>query len=106
MPTRPKKPCGHPNCPNLIKPGQRYCERHKDKDPKRFYDSASWQKYRKYKLSINPLCEECQREGRTTLATLVHHKVPIMDGGEVLPLISELESLCLVCHNKRHGPPY
>ena len=29
----------------------------------------------------NGLCEECLKEGRTTLATVVNHKVPLAHGG-------------------------
>ena len=29
MGTRPKRPCRYPGCPELVAPGEGYCERHK-----------------------------------------------------------------------------
>ena len=113
MPIRPLKPCNQPRCPALV--DGRYCDKHKkqnnrlikerrtDKEQQRFYDSAAWKKLRKLKLSINPLCERCEREGRTVLATIVHHKDYIREGGNLLPTLEELESVCLSCHSREHA---
>ena len=32
-------------------------------------------------LQARPLCAECDREGRTTLATIADHKTPLWAGG-------------------------
>ena len=32
MPFRPKHPCAHPGCPELVESGQKYCEKHRSGD--------------------------------------------------------------------------
>ena len=115
MPRRPKLPCRRSGCPELVEPGEGYCPKHKkennryikqnrtDKDIAPFYDSKEWKRLRKLKLATNPLCEVCEREGRTTIATIVHHKEEIRKGGDYLPTLEELESVCLPCHSGIHG---
>ena len=115
MPTRPKRPCNHPGCPELVSEG-RFCSKHTtehnrsvklsrtDKDENKFYDSVAWQRLRKYKLTLNPLCERCEREGGVVVATIVHHKAPLRSGGDWLPTVDELESLCPSCHSREHAP--
>ncbi len=112
MPRRPKRPCNYPGCPELIESRERYCPNHKkvkgeqfreprkDTPENRFYDSVAWQRLRRLKLNQDPLCEQCLSRGVTKAAYMVHHKVPIKGGGEWLPPIEGLESLCLPCHNK------
>ena len=70
MPTKPKVPCKHPGCTELVEPGTKYCEKHKAMHPEeirsaseRGYDHA-WQKARKLFLAANPLCVRCMKEGR------------------------------------------
>jgi len=116
MPTRPKRPCSHPKCPALVSEG-RFCPQHTtehnrsvkrsrtDKEENKFYASVEWKRLRKYKLTLNPLCERCEREGGIVLATIVHHKAPLKSGGDWLPTVDELESLCLSCHSREHAPP-
>ena len=60
-------------------------------------------------LSAHPLCEECERQGKTTLATCVHHIRPIES--QATPALMEqaaydihnLEALCDHCHEERHN---
>ena len=63
-----------------------------------FYQSRQWRVLRAVKLQQNPLCEECQRQGRLTPAQMVDHIVPINKGGEPLAL-ENLQSLCNRCHS-------
>ena len=70
MPTKPKTPCKHPGCPELVDPGRKYCDKHKPLYPEeirsaseRGYDSR-WRKARKRFLAAHPLCVECMKEGR------------------------------------------
>lgn len=67
MPYRPKTPCRHPGCPELVDPGRLYCEKHLPLHPeatrpaaKRGYNRR-WQKARKSYLEANPLCVECMK---------------------------------------------
>ncbi|NPV52640.1 MAG: HNH endonuclease [Firmicutes bacterium] len=111
MPTRLKKPCAYPLCPELAAPGERYCSKHRtarrqedreykrrraDKEEQAFYTSERWRRLRKWKLMQNPLCEECG-----ALAQIVDHIKPIKEGGDPM-LIDNLQSLCIACHNRKH----
>lgn len=110
MPRRPKRPCSQPGCPELTD-GQ-YCARHRKEDYKKynrfkrdefskwFYNSPEWQRLRKQKLRLNPLCEHCEREGKVRPATVVDHIVPIKEGGIALD-INNLQSLCKPCHDSK-----
>jgi 5-methylcytosine-specific restriction protein A len=78
--------------------------RSKDNRPssyERGYD-ARWRRLRKQKLRANPLCEECDKGGILERATMVHHIIPIEDGGEALDW-DNLMSLCLPCHGAKHN---
>ena len=79
MPYKPKVPCRHPGCPNLVPAGQKYCEEHKRMHPEenrpaaaRGYNSR-WRRESKKFLQLHPLCEECLRHGIATPATVVDH---------------------------------
>lgn len=111
MPRKPKTPCRYPGCPKLVDGGG-YCEEHKklidsqynkyerDKKAQLFYQSAEWKALRKRKLQLNPLCEECCRQGKLTKATMVDHIVPVKQGGAALD-IDNLQSLCWSCHSRK-----
>ncbi|WP_141304364.1 HNH endonuclease [Moorella sp. E306M] len=112
MPKRLPTPCNYPGCPNLVEPGERYCPEHKTQHyrrqnerrgtaAQRGYD-ARWQKVREMYLRQHPLCEMCEREGRVTPATMVHHKQPIRHGGEVLNM-ENLMAVCRACHDRIHS---
>ena len=79
-------------------------KRPKDNRPssyERGYD-ARWKRLRAQKLRENPLCEECVKGGLLERATMVHHILPIEQGGEVLDW-DNLMSLCEACHDKKHS---
>jgi 5-methylcytosine-specific restriction enzyme A len=111
MPRKPKTPCRYPGCPRLVDGGS-YCEEHqkeitkqyntyeRDKVSQRFYQSEEWKLVRKRKLQLNPLCEECLRQGKLTKATMVDHIKPIKEGGAPLDL-ANLQSLCWSCHSRK-----
>ena len=115
MPVRPRLPCRQPGCKELVNAGDRYCPKHKkdynrhikqnrtDKDIAPFYKSKEWKRLRLMKLAANPLCEPCEKAGRVTIATIVHHIEEIRDGGDRLPTLEELESVCLSCHSRWHS---
>ena len=110
MPYRPKKPCRHPGCPELI--NETFCEKHKREDNKiynqykrdelsrTFYRTQRWIETRKKKLHISPFCEECQRNGTMVVGKIVDHIVPIKQGGEPYDL-DNLQTLCWSCHSRK-----
>ena len=78
-------------------------EYNKKRDPKyiRFYSSSDWKILsRKYIQDKKYRCEQCGK-----LASEVHHKIAIQtkEGWELRLDYSNLECLCLECHNKRHN---
>ena len=109
MPTKPKRPCAYPGCPNLSD-GQ-YCEVHR-KEQRQKYDryerspdvhrkyGRSWQRIRDRYAQTHPYCEKCFAEGRMVLLDEVHHIKPVSRGGDNSP--ENLMSLCRSCHNKIH----
>ena len=107
MPWAPQKRCGSPNCPTFVEQGQKYCVEHtrakwKAEDVKRggtdpFYYSTAWLKCRKHVLSHFPLCCVCDEP-----ASVVDHIVPRSKGGADF-LLSNLQSMCQRCHNKKRA---
>lgn len=66
----------------------------------RFYRRAAWRKCRAYKLSLNPLCEQCVERDEITEATQVHHIVDRADRPDLEYELSNLQALCAPCHSK------
>ena len=111
MPTKPARPCKYPGCPNLTNDKTGYCEEHRKK-ARRQYDRYErepnvkkmyghrWEKIRNMYIKAHPLCEECLKNGKSTLADEVHHVLPIKRGGT--HDFDNLMSLCKSCHNKKH----
>ena len=78
MPTRPKRPCSYPGCPNLTD-GQ-YCEQHR-KEARQKYDKyerspevnktygRAWKRIRDRYVHKHPLCEQCLKEGKSYSVT-------------------------------------
>ena len=109
MPTKPKRPCSYPGCPNLTD-GQ-YCADHvaiarrqynkyeRSPDINKKYGRA-WKRIRDRHISQHPLCEVCKENGRLVPAEEVHHKKPISQGGTHAR--ENLMSLCRSCHTKIH----
>lgn len=72
----------------------------RDKTTDRFYTSKAWRTLRKWHLSNNPYCAECERNNINTLAQMVDHIEPIEQGGEKLNE-DNLQSMCNSCHAKK-----
>lgn len=113
MSPRLKKPCAAPGCPTLIDHGTAYCDGHQNKawkpydrqrgtSTERGYD-ARWRKVRDAKLRRDPLCERCEDLGRTRAADLVHHIVPVEQAPHLRLADSNLQSLCVPCHQQIHA---
>ena len=110
MPYKPKKPCAHPGCPKLVT--GRFCEAHAKADARNYEryrrDPATrkryghaWQKIRAAYLAAHPLCEVCQQTGKLTPAVLVHHRIPLTDGGT--HAWANLQAMCQQCHSAHHA---
>ena len=105
MPTKPKRPCKHPGCPQLT--SGHYCELHVKmhiKDRASAFDrgySSRWQKTSKRFLANHPFCAECERNGKLTPATIVDHIKPHR-GDEVLFWNEKnWQPLCKKCHDRK-----
>lgn len=120
MPIRPKRPCSHPGCPELVTSGR--CEAHMVKQTNQFanlrksYDQqrgtaasrgydARWTAYSKQYRIDYPLCVECLRNGILTSVEHgghVDHIVAVR--GKNDPLFwdpNNHQSLCHSCHSAK-----
>lgn len=114
MPFKAYRACAVPGCSELIPTGKIYCARHtkdknrqyektsRNKETKKLYNSERWQRLRQAKLAAFPLCERCSKPNRPVIATIVHHKEEVAEGGAMFPAIDKLESICRNCHEKAH----
>jgi 5-methylcytosine-specific restriction protein A len=64
-----------------------------------FYNSAAWRKLSRLHKLEHPLCAECERQGRVTIAQQVHHVKDLETHPELALEWDNLESLCRSCHN-------
>src|SRR5262245_15980076 len=72
--------------------------------PRRFHSGALWQETRALKLRMQPLCEECLRDGgKLEIASVVHHRADVSDRPDLAVAIDNLQSLCRPCHERIHG---
>lgn len=80
----------------------------RDKDYNELINTRRWQHLRRHALEMHPLCVECERAGRITAATEVHHRVPVQQGGNrdekqrLMYSLSNLMPLCHACHVEIH----
>lgn len=107
MPYRPKTPCHHPGCPELVEAGRLYCEKHLPLHPevtrpaaKRGYNRR-WQKVRKSYLEAHPLCVQCAKQGKYVRATVVDHIIPHRGDQKLFWDQNNWQSLCKSCHDKK-----
>lgn len=67
----------------------------------RIYDTTAWQKLRRLKLDVDPVCEDCAAMGRVRIAVAVDHRIAVSQGGEPFPALDGLASLCTPCHSAK-----
>lgn len=85
---------------------------------RKFYDSKEWKRLReKVKRRDNYECQECKRNGyvsidtneysesarRKKIALVVDHIKELEEYPELALDMDNLETLCVDCHNKKHG---
>ena len=66
-----------------------------------FYNTMAWQRKRDAYRTREPLCERCIQHGRTRVADMVHHIIPISEGGSKTDW-NNLMSICFECHGEEH----
>lgn len=109
MPRKPRVPCKHPGCPELVEAGTRYCDKHKSLHPEEERSAngrgygRTWQRARKRYLEAHPLCAECEREGRYTKATVVDHIKPHRGNPQLFWDTSNWRPLCKHHHDIKTG---
>lgn len=85
---------------------ERKAQQRRRKDERKEFDYTApvWRKFRKAKLTENPLCRYCleMEPPRYTAATVLDHITPIREGGAEWDS-DNLQSLCATCHNKKSG---
>lgn len=107
-PYRPPHPCSTACCPELTH--TRFCGIHtKDQERRerkrrgttaeRGYGAAH-KRWRKAILRRDPVCVTCEGMGRTVVATVADHIVPMSAGGSRL-LMSNGQGLCKTCHDQK-----
>ena len=110
MPYKPAKPCAHPGCAALT--DKRLCPDHAKQEARRYEQQQrdpatarrygrSWQRLRAAYLTAHPLCVMCLVEGKCVPAVLVHHRLPLADGGGNDE--ANLQALCQPCHSAHHA---
>ncbi|WP_082365216.1 HNH endonuclease [Bosea vaviloviae] len=65
------------------------------------YNTSTWQKLRKAKLSQSPICYACELRGHVETAVAVDHVISMKAGGDPFPTLEGLMSLCERCHNEK-----
>lgn len=107
MATKPRVPCRHPGCPELIPAGQKYCEKHKALHPEEVRSAARrgygkrWQAALKAYLRAHPLCRTCYQKGRYVKAEVVDHIVPHRGDPALFWDQSNWQPLCKRCHDQK-----
>ncbi len=107
MPMKPKTPCRHPGCPNLVSDGKKYCDVHKSLHPEEIRSASSrgyghaWQNARKRFLEAHPLCEECFKQGKYVKATDVDHIIPHRGDKLLFWNVDNWQALCHSCHSRK-----
>jgi len=112
---KPFKPCRKMGCSQLTR--ESYCESHQNltkeikriydseqRDPKHktFYNSEVWKKVRRLALvRDNHCCVKCREEGKVVRASHVDHIQELQDSWELRAEITNLQALCVPCHNKK-----
>src|SRR5687768_6538332 len=65
-------------------------------------NGAAWARLRRYVLSQQPLCAECERQGRIRASLDVDH----VDNDASNNDLSNLEALCHSCHSRKTRRDY
>jgi 5-methylcytosine-specific restriction protein A len=72
----------------------------------RFYQSPEWKALRRAHLLGNPLCEECKKNNKISVARIVDHIDEIQNSPYKCLDSDNLQSLCMLCHNRKSAQTY
>ncbi len=86
--------------PRLYRPGSSRPQVERLSACKRGYD-RNWQSARTAYLAEHPLCRSCRQAGRVAEATVVDHIVPHRGDQRLFWDITNWQSLCKRCHDKK-----
>jgi len=105
--------CREPGCVAYATHGSAYCSQHAAahgrafrsaehrKEAARLYRTGQWQALRRQQLTMKPLCAECLRAGKYTLASEVDHVIPHRNDLQLFFDPANLQSLCRSCHSSK-----
>lgn len=105
MPKAAPKPCSQPGCGVLVRDGTSRCSKHqreawaKKPTATKRVTGRRLQALRAELFARNPLCAECERQGRVTLATQRDHVISLEEGGTDDD--SNVQGLCPACHEAK-----
>ena len=105
MPKAAPKPCSQPGCGVLVRDGSSRCPKHpkeawaKPVTATKRVTGRKLQAMRAKLFQQSPLCVECERHGRVTLATQRDHITPLAEGGQDDD--SNVQALCEPCHEAK-----
>lgn len=66
---------------------------------KRIYKGRNLQRERERLFARDPLCAECRKHKRVTIATIRDHVIPLAQGGQDTP--DNCQGLCGPCHDAK-----
>lgn len=73
------------------------------REDRRFYASKAWRSLRRAFLLDHPLCDDCQSLGLIVPAVQVHHKIPRKANPALALEWTNLQALCVRCHNAKRS---
>lgn len=109
MANAPLKKCAEPSCRTLVR-GQSRCEKHAKVKWTRskasasyqwMYQTPQWKARAAQHKKENPLCAECERNGRTTAVYCTDHIVPHRGDERLFFDEDNWQSLCRDCHQTK-----
>ncbi|MGC2080726.1 MAG: HNH endonuclease [Xanthobacteraceae bacterium] len=69
---------------------------------RQWYGLLRWKRRARHQIRAHPLCAECEKQGRITPATIADHHPPHNGDWNAFRL-GPLQSLCGVCHERKHN---
>ena len=99
------KPCTHPGCGVLVRDGSGRCTKHpkpawaKPVQATKRITGRRLQQLRAELFRRAPMCAECERQGRITLASQRDHIKPLTEGGTDTE--DNVQGLCETCHDAK-----